>query len=50
MPNMGYGYIKIGEKLNYKCNLDIYRVANFIEKPNFEMAKDFYISWQLFVE
>lgn len=41
MPNMGYGYIKIGEKLNYKCNLDIYRVANFIEKPNFEMAKDF---------
>ena len=29
MPNMGYGYIKIGEKLNYNCNLDIYRVANF---------------------
>lgn len=41
MPNTGYGYIKIGEKLNFKCNLNVYEVSNFIEKPNFEIAKEF---------
>lgn len=46
-PQTGYGYIQVGEKINYGCkSLDysINKVERFIEKPSYEIAKDFILS------
>lgn len=40
-PKTGYGYIQTGKKINTLNNIDVYKVDHFIEKPNFEIAKDF---------
>ena len=37
----GYGYIKLGEKID---NSNIYNVEKFVEKPNFTKAKEYYES------
>lgn len=37
----GYGYIKLGEK----CKIgDFYKVDKFVEKPNYDVAKEYYES------
>lgn len=38
-PETGYGYIKMGERINGK--MPTYKVDRFTEKPNIEVAKDF---------
>lgn len=38
-PEMGYGYIEMGEPLN--AVMPTFKVSRFTEKPNFEVAKDF---------
>lgn len=46
-PQTGYGYIQIGEEINYgskSSNYCIYKVERFIEKPSYEIAKDFILS------
>lgn len=42
-PKTGYGYIQIGKKINNIGDVNVYKVDHFIEKPNFEIAKDFII-------
>ncbi len=37
----GYGYIKLGEKSELG---DIYKVDKFVEKPNYDVAKEYYES------
>lgn len=37
----GYGYIKLGEKTELG---DIYKVDKFVEKPNYDVAKEYYES------
>ncbi len=38
-PETGYGYIKSEKPFNLK-NIEGYKILNFIEKPNFEKAKE----------
>ena len=40
-PETGYGYIKIGTKDNIDL---IYDVEKFVEKPNYDLAKEYYES------
>ena len=40
-PETGYGYIEIGERVIGE--IPTYKVERFMEKPNFEVAKDFLI-------
>ncbi|BAK80819.1 mannose-1-phosphate guanylyltransferase [Candidatus Arthromitus sp. SFB-rat-Yit] len=44
IPNTGYGYIKIGDRVTSKYDFNIHGVENFIEKPNLEIAKKFILS------
>ena len=47
IPQTGYGYIQAGKLINSGINfsnLNIYKVERFIEKPSYELAKDFIIS------
>ena len=37
-PETGYGYIEMGERLNY--SFPCFKVERFLEKPNLEVAKD----------
>lgn len=41
-PETGYGYIKMGENLGN----NFFKVDKFIEKPEFETAKQFLTSWE----
>ncbi len=43
-PETGYGYIKAGESINK----DSFNVANFVEKPNLETAKEYLKSGEYF--
>ncbi|NQU83150.1 MAG: mannose-1-phosphate guanylyltransferase [Parcubacteria group bacterium] len=45
-PETGFGYIKMGEKLNEQVDLaiqgnEVYLVEKFVEKPDLETAKEF---------
>lgn len=40
-PETGYGYIKIGKKLNQFHKIRAFRGAGFTEKPNSKRAKDY---------
>lgn len=40
-PDTGYGYIKYAEGTPYQADDRIYKVANFTEKPNLEIAEEF---------
>lgn len=43
-PKTGYGYIQIGkniESYSRDYNLGVYKVERFLEKPSYEIAKDF---------
>lgn len=47
IPQTGYGYIQAGKLINYGMkfpNLNIYKVERFIEKPSYELAKDFIVN------
>ncbi len=44
IPKTGYGYIQVGRPLNLctrSHNFDVYKVERFVEKPSYEIAKDF---------
>lgn len=41
-PETGYGYIKIGERLSSTNDKQIYLVKEFTEKPDFQLAREFY--------
>lgn len=46
-PQTGYGYIQAGKLINSGMkfpDLNIYKVERFIEKPSYELAKDFVIN------
>lgn len=46
-PQTGYGYIQIGKSINCGeefSNLNIHKVERFIEKPSYEIAKDFILN------
>ncbi|MBP9718357.1 mannose-1-phosphate guanylyltransferase [Candidatus Gracilibacteria bacterium] len=45
-PNTGLGYIKIGTQLTTQNNLDIYELAQFVEKPSLTKAKQFLHSYR----
>ena len=47
-PETGYGYIRKGEKLQIIADQEIYRVRQFIEKPDVERAKKFTASGEYF--
>ena len=40
-PATGYGYIKPSQTLDYNSHLPIHQVAQFVEKPNADKAKQF---------
>jgi mannose-1-phosphate guanylyltransferase len=40
-PTSALGYIKIGEEIERKNNLQVYKVTNFTEKPTIEKALEF---------
>lgn len=39
-PETGYGYIKVDEKFD-SCNKNVYKVSEFVEKPDFVRANEF---------
>lgn len=41
-PETGYGYIEVGEPLNVAIENNGYRVASFREKPNRDIAQDYF--------
>ncbi len=45
-PATGFGYIKLGEKVDKIDNLDIYEVDRFVEKPDQPTADKYYESKQ----
>lgn len=44
-PETGYGYIKLGEKINNKITKNLFKVEQFVEKPDFKKAKFFLGQW-----
>lgn len=44
-PNTGYGYIKMGDQLTKDRHFPIFKVEQFIEKPNAVDAKKYFESW-----
>ncbi len=50
-PKTGYGYIQIGDPIKNSYNLNninSYKVERFIEKPSYEIAKDFILNGNYF--
>lgn len=47
-PATGYGYIHAGTKIDHKSGTDFFRVEEFREKPNLEVAKQFIESGEFF--
>ena len=46
-PSTGYGYIKIGQQIKLDGLEEIaYKIAQFIEKPNYKKAQEFVKKWQ----
>jgi mannose-1-phosphate guanylyltransferase/mannose-6-phosphate isomerase len=45
-PATGFGYIKLGSKINKINNLDVYEVDRFVEKPDQPTADKYYESKQ----
>lgn len=46
-PQTGYGYIQVGEKINCgskSLNFSVNKVERFVEKPSYEIARDFILS------
>ena len=43
-PETGYGYVKLGEKLDDLDDTEIYAIDTFTEKPDLELAKEFIAS------
>jgi len=41
-PETGYGYIQTGEKIKKTGSHQIYKVKNFVEKPDLETAKKYF--------
>lgn len=40
-PETGFGYLKVGEEYKAALSQKVYKVAEFVEKPNLEKAKGF---------
>ncbi len=40
-PETGYGYVERGELIEKKGSFSIYQAKKFVEKPNFEKAKEY---------
>lgn len=47
-PNVGYGYIKVGEKLSENNGKYIFKLDAFTEKPKLEMAEEYLVSGKYF--
>ena len=41
-PEIGYGYLQIGEKLKELNKIPLYKVKRFTEKPSYKKAKEFF--------
>lgn len=41
VPETGYGYIRHGDAIGKPYNIEAYKVDAFVEKPNYETAKDY---------
>ncbi len=47
-PNVGYGYVKMGEKLNEIGGKFVFKLDAFTEKPELEVAKKYLVSGKYF--
>jgi len=47
-PNVGYGYLKIGEKLSECGGRHVFKLDKFTEKPELEIAKKYLASGKYF--
>ncbi len=47
-PNVGYGYIKIGEKVSESGGKHVFKLDGFTEKPELEVAKKYLASGKYF--
>lgn len=45
-PNTGYGYIKLGDQLEWAEEQVLFQVESFIEKPDQAAAQTFFESWE----
>ena len=45
-PDTGLGYIQMSKELGTYCGVRVFTAENFIEKPNFQTAKEFVSSWK----
>jgi mannose-1-phosphate guanylyltransferase len=45
-PEIGYGYIKMGEEVSDKGEFKIFDIDSFKEKPDLETAKIYFSSWE----
>ncbi|MEA3296526.1 MAG: mannose-1-phosphate guanylyltransferase [candidate division Zixibacteria bacterium] len=43
-PETGYGYIKVGERLEHAGSSAVHHVTDFTEKPSVTVAKEYYFS------
>lgn len=41
-PEIGYGYLQIGEKIRELNKVSLYKVERFTEKPSYKKAKEFF--------
>lgn len=48
LPHTGYGYIEKGKEFIKKDDLVVYLAKKFVEKPNLELAKKYFISGNFF--
>lgn len=47
-PNTGYGYIEKGQEFTKGDNFAVYTAKRFVEKPNLELAKEYFVSGNFF--
>lgn len=45
-PETGYGYIKMGEETDDYGEFKLFNLDSFKEKPNLEMAKEYFSEWE----
>jgi mannose-1-phosphate guanylyltransferase len=47
-PNIGYGYVKVGEKLNEVAGKFVFKLSAFTEKPKLDVAEKYIASGKYF--
>jgi len=45
-PATGYGYIEMGAEIEKYGKMNAFKVKRFVEKPDYETAKEFLANWQ----